>query len=175
MATHHDEEVLGKAYDARLMRRLLTYLRPYRAQVAVALGAIVAHSALELAPPFLTKIVIDDYIPARDLSGLWLIAVLYLSSLLTTFGLEYLQTWTLQMAGQRIMFDIVERCSVVPSVRVASVARLTRGEEMQERVNALARTGMHDDEIAAVLTRVRSVILERERNADWVRQLGEGA
>lgn len=106
MATHHDEEVLGKAYDARLMRRLLTYLRPYRGQVAIALGAIVAHSALELAPPYLTKIVIDDYIPARDLSGLWLIAVLYLSSLLTTFGLEYLQTWTLQMAGQRIMFDM---------------------------------------------------------------------
>ncbi len=106
MATHHDEEVLGKAYDARLMRRLLTYLRPYRGQVAIALGAIVAHSALELAPPYLTKVVIDDYIPARDLSGLWLIAVLYLSSLVTTFGLEYLQTWTLQMAGQRIMFDM---------------------------------------------------------------------
>ena len=106
MASHHDEEVLGKAYDARLMRRLLTYLRPYRLQVAFALASIVAHSALELAPPYLTKVVIDDYIPARDLSGLWLIAVLYLSALLATFGLEYVQMWTLQMTGQRIMFDM---------------------------------------------------------------------
>jgi ATP-binding cassette subfamily B protein len=102
----HDEEVLGKAYDARLMRRLLTYLTPYRAQVALALAAIVGHSVLQLAPPYLTKVVIDEYIPAGDLSGLGLIAALYLATLLGTFGLEYLQTWTLQMTGQRIMFDI---------------------------------------------------------------------
>jgi ATP-binding cassette subfamily B protein len=102
----HEEDVLGKAYDARLMRRLLTYLRPYRPQVALALAAILAHSVLQLAPPYLTKIVIDEYIPAGDLSGLGLIAALYLGTLLASFGLEYLQTWTLQMTGQRIMFDI---------------------------------------------------------------------
>ena len=102
----HEEEVLGKAYDARLMRRLLTYLRPYQPQVAIALAAIVAGSALQLAPPYLTKTVIDDYIPAGDLSGLGLIALLYLATILASFALEYTQTWTLQMTGQRIMFDI---------------------------------------------------------------------
>lgn len=106
MASHHDEEVLGKAYDARLMRRLLTYLRPHRRQVAVALLAIAVHSVLQLAPPYLTKVVIDDYIPAGDLSGLGLIGLLYLATLLATFALEYVQTWTLQMTGQRIMFDM---------------------------------------------------------------------
>src|SRR6185503_10823097 len=78
----------------------------YRAQVAIALAAIVVHSVLQLAPPYLTKIVIDEYIPARDLSGLGLIALLYLGTLLVTFVLEYVQTWTLQMTGQRIMFDL---------------------------------------------------------------------
>ena len=102
----HEEEVLGKAYDARLMRRLLTYLRPYKSQVAIALAAIIAGSALQLAPPYLTKTVIDDYIPAGDLSGLGLIALLYLATILASFALEYTQTWTLQMTGQRIMFDI---------------------------------------------------------------------
>jgi ATP-binding cassette subfamily B protein len=102
----HEEEVLGKAYDARLMRRLLTYLRPYKPQVAVALAAIIVNSVLQLAPPYLTKIVIDDYIPAGDLSGLGLIALLYLVTLLATFAMEYTQTWTLQMTGQRIMFDM---------------------------------------------------------------------
>ena len=101
-----DDEVLGKAYDARLMRRLLGYLRPYKPQVTLAIAAIVAHSVVELAPPYLTKIVIDRFIPAGDLSGLGLVAVAYLATLLAAFGLEYLQTWTMQMTGQRIMFDL---------------------------------------------------------------------
>ena len=46
----HDEEVLGKAYDARLMRRLLTYLRPYKREVVVAVLSLLAHSVLQLAP-----------------------------------------------------------------------------------------------------------------------------
>jgi ATP-binding cassette subfamily B multidrug efflux pump len=102
----HEEEVLGKAYDARLMRRLLTYLRPYRAQVALALASIIAFSVLELAPPYLIKLVIDRYIPVGDFSGLAVIAMLYLAVQLGSFALEYLQTWTLQMTGQRIMFDL---------------------------------------------------------------------
>ncbi len=102
----HDDEVIGKAYDARLMRRLLTYLYPYRAKASLAAVAIVVHSLLELAPPFLTKLVIDSYIPAGDLSGLGIVAVVFLGTLIGAFALEYLQTSTLQMIGQRIMFDL---------------------------------------------------------------------
>ena len=106
MTTHHEEEALGKAYDARLMRRLLGYLRPYKPQVALAVAAIVAHSLLQLAPPYLTKLVIDRYIPAGDLGGLGLIAAVFLTTLVASFALEYLQTWTMQVTGQRIMFDL---------------------------------------------------------------------
>ena len=102
----HDEDVLGKAYDARLMRRLITYLRPYKLHVALATGAIIAHSALELAPPYLVKLVIDRYIPARDVNGLTVIAVLYLATIAGSFVLDYAQTWLLQLTGQRIMFDL---------------------------------------------------------------------
>ena len=102
----HEEEVLGKAYDARLMRRLLTYLRPYRRNVALATAAIIGHSALELIPPVLVKIVIDRYIPKSDLSGLGTIAALYLATLVGSFVLDYTQTWLLQLTGQRIMFDL---------------------------------------------------------------------
>jgi ATP-binding cassette subfamily B protein len=102
----HEEEVLGKAYDARLMRRLVGYLHPYRAQVALAVFAIAGHSMVELAPPYLTKLVIDRYIPSGDLSGLALIALAYLATLVASFGLEFLQTWTMQLTGQRIMFDL---------------------------------------------------------------------
>ena len=65
-----DDDVLGRAYDSRLMRRLLTYLRPYKPQVSVAIVAIIGHAVLDLAPPYLTKIVIDRYIPIGDLADL---------------------------------------------------------------------------------------------------------
>jgi ATP-binding cassette, subfamily B, multidrug efflux pump len=102
----HDEEVLGKAYDAMLMRRLLRYLWPYRLQVAVALASIVCASVLQLAQPYLMKVAIDRHIATGDLRGLDTIAVGFLAILLASFTLEYLQTWVLQMTGQRIMFDM---------------------------------------------------------------------
>ena len=102
----HEEDVIGKAYDAVLMRRLLGYLRPYRPQVAIALAAIIAASALQLVQPWLMKMAIDRYIATADLAGLDWIALAFLATLLASFGLEYLQTWMLQMTGQRIMYDM---------------------------------------------------------------------
>src|SRR5687768_1805206 len=96
-----EEEVLGKAYDARLMRRLLGYLRPYKPQVAIALAAIIASSVLQLAQPWLMKVAIDDYIARGDVEGMDVIALAFLAILLGSFALEYLQTWVLQMTGQR--------------------------------------------------------------------------
>jgi ATP-binding cassette subfamily B protein len=101
-----EDEVLGRAYDSRLMRRLLGYLAPYRSQVVVAVAAIIGHSMLQLAPPYLTKVVIDRFIPARDVAGLGLVAALYMTALVGSFALEYLQTWTMQVIGQQIMFDL---------------------------------------------------------------------
>jgi ATP-binding cassette, subfamily B, multidrug efflux pump len=102
----HEEEVLGKAYDATLMRRLLTYLRPYKAQAALALAAIIAGSVLQLAQPYLMKLAIDRYINAGDLAGIDRIAVLFCAILIGSFLLEYAQTWLLQITGQRIMYDM---------------------------------------------------------------------
>jgi ATP-binding cassette, subfamily B, multidrug efflux pump len=102
----HEEDVLGKAYDARLMRRLLAYLRPYRLHAALALAAIIAASILQLAQPYLMKLAIDRYIAAGDLSGINRIAVLYLAIIIASFALEFTQTWLLQLTGQRIMFDM---------------------------------------------------------------------
>jgi ATP-binding cassette subfamily B protein len=102
----HDDEVLGKAYDARLMRRLLTYLRPYRPQVGVAIAALVAGSLLQLVPPYLTKLAIDTYIPSRDAAGLSWIAGAYLAAVLGGFAAEFVQLWAMQLTGQRVMFDL---------------------------------------------------------------------
>jgi ATP-binding cassette subfamily B protein len=102
----NSEEILGKAYDARLMRRLLKYLRPYWRAVLVSLVAIVGYAALQLVPPWLTLRVIDVHIPAGDIDGLRTIVALYVATLVAEFVLQFAQAWTLQMTGQRIMFDL---------------------------------------------------------------------
>ncbi|HZR24844.1 MAG TPA: ABC transporter ATP-binding protein [Vicinamibacterales bacterium] len=102
----HDEEVLGKAYDAKLMRRLLGYLRPYWKNVIVAFVAIISGSSASLAQPYLTKVAIDRYIVAGRLDDLARLAWLFLVVLVVAFVSEYVQTWTLQFTGQRVMFDL---------------------------------------------------------------------
>src|SRR6185503_19941990 len=101
-----EDDVLGKAYDARLMRRLLQYLRPYWRQVLLALGAIVAGGCAALAQPYIIKIAIDRYIAAGAITGLDRLAVIFLAVLIVGFAAEYVQTWTMQLTGQRIMFDL---------------------------------------------------------------------
>ena len=101
-----DDEILGKAYDARLMRRLLQYLRPYWRSVVVALAAIVVGGLASLAQPYLIKVAIDRYIAARQLAGLDGLAALYFVVLVASFAAEYVQTWTMQLTGQRIMSDM---------------------------------------------------------------------
>ena len=102
----HEEDVLGKAYDARLMRRLLGYLRPYTPQVSLAFAAIVGASLLQLAQPYLVKIALDRYIAEGRISGLNLVALAFLAILLGAFVLEFFQTYILQLTGQRIMHDL---------------------------------------------------------------------
>ena len=101
-----DDEVLGKAYDARLMRRLLGYMRPYRARIGLAFASILGLSILQLAPPYLTKVAIDTHIAAGDVDGLTPLALLLLGVLVLSYLLESVQTWALQVTGQRIIFDL---------------------------------------------------------------------
>lgn len=102
----HEEEVLGKAYDSRLMRRLITYLQPYRKFVAAAFVLILFESSLEIAFPWLTKISIDRYIAAGNMRGLTIIALVYLLLLIFKFITASLETVILQNTGQNIMYDM---------------------------------------------------------------------
>lgn len=101
-----DDEILGKAYDGRLMRRLLVYLRPYWRSVSLAFVAIFAGAGAALAQPYLMKVAIDQHIATGRLEGLDRLAWLYVGVLVVAFLAEYAQTWTMQLTGQRIMFDM---------------------------------------------------------------------
>jgi ATP-binding cassette, subfamily B, multidrug efflux pump len=118
-----EEEILGKAYDSRLMARLLKYLRPYRWQVAIALVSILLKSFADVLGPYLTKVAIDRYLAPKGAatgtsSGIWSwlspnaitgiaqIAAIYVGLLVFSFLLEFLQTYFMQWTGQKVMFDL---------------------------------------------------------------------
>src|SRR2546425_10027099 len=101
-----EEEVLGKAYDSRLMRRLVAYLRPYKSYVALALALILLESSLEVAFPGLTKLAIDRYIAAANIAGLTTIAVIYVLMLLVRFVCASAETHVLQNTGQTLLHDM---------------------------------------------------------------------
>ncbi len=104
--TLHEEEVLGKAYDSRLMKRLLAYLRPYWWLVVIAIGVLAAGSALQIVGPWLTQQALDRAIPEGDRSYLGLLALTYLGTVLLGFVLQYTQAILTTYLGQRIMKDM---------------------------------------------------------------------
>jgi ATP-binding cassette, subfamily B, multidrug efflux pump len=115
MSTAHEEEALGKAYDSRLMRRLLRYLRPYRWRVAFALLLAGVVIPLELAPPQLFLVAVDRYfvpfanhLVAKDVAerGIGIICLVFLAVLVFDFLAQYLQIRIMQRVGQQTMYDM---------------------------------------------------------------------
>src|SRR5581483_2409280 len=116
-ASHHEEEQLGKLYDAATARRLIRYLAPYRQLVIIALVLTVTVNLVRQVGPLLTKWAIDDYIaPASRqqlpfdtaFHGIAVLAGLYLISLAVTLGIGYFQDVLLNTIGQRVMYDLRE-------------------------------------------------------------------
>jgi ATP-binding cassette subfamily B protein len=102
----HEDELQDRPYDLRLMRRLLSYLRPYRARVALAVALLFAGAALELVGPYLTKVALDSAIPRRDTGLLGTLVGAYVGALVLSFLAEYAQALLTTWLGQRIMFDL---------------------------------------------------------------------
>jgi ATP-binding cassette subfamily B protein len=119
----HEEEILGKAYDSRLMRRLLAYLRPYWLLTLFALIAILLYGVLQAVPPYLLKVEVDRYLDpsARQQLPAWLARflssdpvlgiaqiafALFLPTVILTFLLEFAQSFAMQMVGQKVMYDL---------------------------------------------------------------------
>ncbi len=100
------DEILGKVYDGRLVRRFLVYLRPYKKPISLALVLVLGTSVADLAGPFLTKLAIDEYIAKGRADRLWEILLFYFGALLIGFTLRYSQTYLMQSVGQRVMYDL---------------------------------------------------------------------
>lgn len=101
-----EEDVPGKAYDARLMRRLLRYLRPYRRHVALGIVLSVLVSAMEAVRPYFTKVAVDENIAGGDTHGLLLTALLFLGILILRGFIQYLNAYLTQWIGQQTIYDL---------------------------------------------------------------------
>ena len=122
----NEDEVSGKAYDRRLMRRLVRYLGPYRLQATISVIAVVLKAGSDVVGPYLVKVGLDRYLTshasilnggpstnwlARRLSddpytGLGQLAALYMGALLLAYAFEFTQTYLMQWTGQKVMFDL---------------------------------------------------------------------
>jgi len=116
-----EEEVLGKSYDRRMVRRLMGYLSPYGLQVGLALASIVLKAGVDVLGPYLTMTAIDKYLSARaggghglldrllspePMVGIAQISGLFLAVLGLGFLFEFSQTYLMQWTGQKVMFDL---------------------------------------------------------------------
>lgn len=144
-----DEEILGKAYDARLMMRILRYLRPYWKLLAVAFCFLLLQTGTQLLGPYITKVAIDRYIATRDIHGLDLMALAYLGVVVCGFVVLFIQTYTTEYIGQRAMHDLrleifshLQRQDLAYFDRNAVGRLMTRTINDVETLNELFSTGV---------------------------------
>lgn len=104
--TAYDDEILGKAYDGRLVKRLMGFVWPYKWQLFLALGLMVGGALVELIPPFLLRTAIDGPIATKDVDGIMPIFVTYIVTLIAAFGFRYAQNYTMQVLSQKVIIDI---------------------------------------------------------------------
>ncbi len=144
-----EDEILGKAYDARLMARVLRYLRPYWKLLAISFVFLMLQTGTQLLGPYITKIAIDRYIATKDLEGLDLMALAYVGVVLLGFIVLFIQTYTTQYTGQRAMHDLrmdifshLQKQDMAYFDRNAVGRLMTRSVNDVETLNELFSTGV---------------------------------
>ncbi|MBT3232290.1 MAG: ABC transporter ATP-binding protein [Calditrichaeota bacterium] len=101
-----DDDVMGQAYDARLMGRLLEFVKPIKYYVILSVLLLLVTVAVELAGPLVLKHGIDNYIAIKQIDGLGLIALIFIGLIILTFILRFVQTYLMQWIGQTVIFDL---------------------------------------------------------------------
>jgi ATP-binding cassette subfamily B protein len=148
-ATLHEEDALSRTYDARLMRRLLVYIRPYKWLVIGALIFLMGEGALQLVGPLLTQHVIDVALPNRDASGILKATALFAASLVVQFICSFGESMLTSLLGQKVMRDLrmqifahLQRLSIAFFDRNPAGRLITRVTSDVETLNELFTSGV---------------------------------
>jgi ATP-binding cassette, subfamily B, multidrug efflux pump len=145
----HEDDILGKAYDRKLMRRLLVYTRPYRTLMYGAFALLCVEGALQVVGPLLTRRVIDVAVPTHNMRIVIISTALFFLALLAEFVLSYGQTWLTSLLGQRVMRDLrmeifqhLQRLSISYFDRNPAGRLITRVTSDVETLNELFTSGV---------------------------------
>ena len=148
-ATLHEEDALSRTYDARLMRRLLAYLRPYKGLVAASLLLLIVEGALQLAGPLLTQQIIDVALPQRDANAILQVTIVFALTLVAQFFCSYGETMLTALLGQSVMRDLrmqifahLQRLSIAFFDRNPAGRLITRVTSDVETLNELFTSGV---------------------------------
>ena len=104
--SYFDTDDITKEYDSRIVKRIFSFLKPYKRFVVVTLFAIAVSTVAELFIPVLLQRIVDDGIMAKDMSFLIHGCIIYLITLFLAFGFSFLQTWTSGLMTQYVMKDM---------------------------------------------------------------------
>jgi len=102
----HEEEALGKAYDSRLIKRLLKYLKPYVGKTILSLLMLIFWTALRLASPIIMKLALDKYISKGDIKGLGILMLAMFTLIIFQSIVRYYQILIMSFIGQYLMRDM---------------------------------------------------------------------
>ncbi len=148
-ALPHEDDILGKAYDRKLMRRLLVYTRPYRKLMYGAFALLCVEGGIQVVGPLLTRRVIDVAVPTHNMRIVIISTALFFLALLTEFVTSYGQTWLTSLLGQRVMRDLrmeifehLQRLSVSFFDRNPAGRLITRVTSDVETLNELFTSGV---------------------------------
>jgi ATP-binding cassette, subfamily B, multidrug efflux pump len=148
-ALPHEDDILGKAYDRKLMRRLLVYTRPYRKLMYGAFALLCVEGGIQVVGPLLTRRVIDVAVPTHNMRIVVISTALFFLALVTEFVTSYGQTWLTSLLGQRVMRDLrmeifehLQRLSVSYFDRNPAGRLITRVTSDVETLNELFTSGV---------------------------------
>jgi ATP-binding cassette, subfamily B, multidrug efflux pump len=102
----YEDEIVGKVYDRKLMRRFVRYVMPYRRLLGLALITLPLVAATKLVQPWILKLAIDNHIVAGKLEGLPMLASVFLGVIFFESLLTFVEVYALQYVGQKVMYDI---------------------------------------------------------------------
>ena len=148
-ATLQEDDVLGKAYDHRLMRRLLVYTRPYRLLMGGAFLILCVQGGLQVVGPLLTRHVIDVAVPNHDTRTIWISVAVFVAVLVVEFVATFWQTLLTSLLGQNVMRDLrmeifshLQRLSISFFDRNPAGRLITRVTSDVETLNELFTSGV---------------------------------
>ena len=124
----HDEELFGRVFDKWVVRRFLTYLKPYRSQLYIAIGAVLVFTVTQLSIPLIIRAVIDDALVAENAARALLdtLAMVFAAVIVVNYLANHAQEIIVGKVAEHLLFDL--RRAMYAHLQVVSLSFMDKTE-----------------------------------------------